>query len=106
MFLQLIGSPPSSTGVWIVFGGLLLATFNHPLSPEDMQQQLHTAITKAEELKNAPTQPTLPSSSTSPSTPILSDPETQARNEKIKAQLAARRAKLEAAKQKHGISSL
>jgi hypothetical protein len=105
MFLQLIGSPPSSTGVWIVFGGQLLTTFNHPLSPEEMQQKLHTAITKTEQLKNAPTQSTLPSSSTS-SIPILSDPETQARNEKIKAQLAARRAKLEAAKQKHGISSL
>lgn len=100
MFLQLLASPPTATGVWIVFSGQLLDSFTEPPSPEDMLQRINTTISKSQDLKNAPPPPSQPATSTStsqqPSQPVATvSPE-------VAAQLAARRAKLEAAKLQYG----
>ena len=100
MFLQLIGSEPTASGVWVVFAGQLLDTFTDPPSAAEMHQRLQTTITRSEDLKTAPAVTPEPSTSA----PIAEDPATRARDDKIKAQLAARRAKLEAAMLKHGMS--
>lgn len=100
MFLQLLASPPTATGVWIVFSGQLLDSFTEPPSPEDMLQRIDTTISKSQDLKNAPPPPSQPAASTStsqqPSQPVSTvSPE-------VAAQLAARRAKLEAANLQYG----
>jgi hypothetical protein len=100
MFLQLLSSPSTTTGVWIVFSGQLLNSFTEPPSPEDMLQLIYTTISKAQDLKlqkPPPYQP--PSSSSTHQTPSQSS---SAVPLEIQAQLAARRAKLEAAKLQYG----
>jgi hypothetical protein len=99
MFLQLVGYAPQSSGVWIVFAGQLLDSFSEAPTPEEMHQRLHSTISKIEQLKQAALQPPQPQPSTS-SAP--SNPSANPQNDKVKAQLAARRAKLEAAKLQHG----
>jgi hypothetical protein len=99
MFLQLVGSAPESSAAWIVFAGQLLDSFSEPPTPEEMYQRLHSTISKIEQLKQAALQPPQPQPSTS-SAPSIPAANTQ--NDKVKAQLAARRAKLEAAKLQHG----
>src|SRR5271154_4135142 len=47
MFLQLLSSPPTATGVWIVFSGQLLDSFIEPPSPEDMLQRINTTFSKS-----------------------------------------------------------
>jgi hypothetical protein len=93
MFLQLVQSPSTAQGVWIVFAGQLLDSFTEPVPPEDMLQRINSAISKSHDLKTASLQPHPPSTS--------SDPQTSTPYN-IQLQLAARRAKLEAAKAQHG----
>jgi hypothetical protein len=99
MFLQLVGSAAQSNGAWIAFAGQLLDSFSEPPTPEEMHQRLQSTISKTEQLKLAALQPPQPQPSTSsaPSNPVANP-----QNDKVKAQLAARRAKLEAAKLQHG----
>jgi hypothetical protein len=120
MFLETLGSP-TSTGVWIIFAGQLLDTFHTPPSVEEMRERISRASLQSRVLLVPPTSEQLAietesrrreelglprgAALTSPSDSSIRDPEdaeTRAKNEKIKQQLAARRAKLEAAKQKHG----
>lgn len=93
MFLQLVQSPSASQGVWIVFAGQLLDFFTEPPTPEEMLQRIHSTISKSQDIKAA--QPPPPSTS--------SDPQSST-SDTVRAQLAARRARLEAAKLQHGPS--
>lgn len=93
MFLQLVQSPSTAEGVWIVFAGQLLDSFTEPPTPEEMLQRINSTISKSYDLQTAPSQPTPPSTSLDPQT-LPSD--------NIRTQLAARRARLEAAKLQHG----
>jgi hypothetical protein len=104
MFLQLINSTPTAAGVWIIFAGQLLDMFPTAPSVEEMRERIQTAISRSEVLKLSPPLVTEPALTDSVPADV-EDPETRARNEKIRQQLAARRAKLEAAKQKHGTPS-
>ena len=106
MFLQLVNSPPTAEGVWLVFAGQLLDVFPTAPTPDTALQRIQSTITQSENFKQqqlltstTPPQPQTPTASVSSP---QQDPESQAKNEKIKAQLAARRAKLEAAKVQHG----
>ena len=102
MFLQLLSSAPTETGVWIVFAGHLLDSFAEPpTSPEDMLQRINSTISKSEDLKlrNYSTNNPPPTHSVEPATSSPLPPEVQA-------QLAARRAKLEAAKLQYGTPPL
>jgi hypothetical protein len=103
MFLQLVGSPPHSSGAWIVFAGQLLDSFSEPPMPNEMHQRLQSTISKTEQLKQAALQPPQPQQSASSST--TSNTTETSPDDKVKAQLAARRAKLEAAKLQHGQAS-
>ena len=99
MFLQLVGSPPSAEGVWIVFAGQLLDVVQSPPSnSEEMLQRIQSTISKSEELKRAPALAAL----TSPQ-PVTAPPPQV--SESMQAQLAARRERLEDAKRKYGTSS-
>ena len=93
MFLQLVQSPSTAHGVWIVFAGQLLDSFTKPPIPAEMLQRINSTISKLQDLKAAASQHSPPSTS--------SDPQTST-SDNIRAQLAARRAKLEAAKLQHG----
>src|SRR5271155_2273654 len=103
MFLQLLSSPPTATGVWIVFLGQLLDSFTEPPSLEDMLQRINTTFSKSPNLPRpqAPPSQFPPSTSTQqPSqAPSAVPPEVQA-------QLAARRERLEAAKLQYGTPPL
>ena len=105
MFLQLIGFPAEATGVWIVFAGRLLDTFtsSDPPTTEEMLQRIQSTITKSEEIKSQPVIPP-PAVLESPSiqSTTSSQPVPQPQNSAIQSQLAARRAKMEAAKEQHG----
>jgi hypothetical protein len=91
MFLQLVSSSTEAEGVWIVFAGQLLDSVTSPPSQEEMLQRLQSTITKSQTL----------ALSQSVSHP-LPDPSSDAGSDNYEAQLAARRAKLEAAKRQHG----
>jgi hypothetical protein len=93
MFLQLVQSPSTAEGVWIVFAGQLLDSFTEPPTPEEMLQRINSTISKSYDIKTASSHPTPPSTSSEPQT-LQSD--------NLRAQLAARRARLEAAKLQHG----
>jgi len=103
MFLQLLASPPTATGVWIVFSGQLLDSFTEPpSSAEDMLQRINTTISKSQALKSAAFPPPYqPPASTSTSQQPPQSP-TSTVSPEVAAQLAARRAKLEAAKLQYG----
>ena len=88
MFLQVVSMAPTSIGVWLVFAGELLDSFIEPPSPQDFLQRTQSAVSKSSDLKSSSSQP---ASSPGPS-----------QSDNIKAQLATRRAKLEAAKIAHG----
>lgn len=120
MFLQLVGFPADATGVWIVFAGRLLDSFviSEPTpTVEEMLRRIQSTISKAEEIKSQPNVPIpapapatiavpQPPSSLTSSVPLSSQPQTQPQNSAIQSQLAARRAKLEAAKAQHGYPPL
>lgn len=93
MFLQLVQSPPTTQGVWIVFAGQLLDSFTDPPTPEEMLQRIDVSLSKSQNATASSSQP--PQSASSSQAPSQSD--------KVKEQLAARRAKLEAAKLQHGL---
>jgi len=93
MFLQLVQSPSTTHGVWIVFAGQLLDSFTEPPTPEEMLNRINSTISKLQDLKAAASQHPPPSTSSSPQ---------RSTSDNIRTQLAARRAKLEAAKLQHG----
>jgi hypothetical protein len=103
MFLQLLSSPPTATGVWIVFSGQLLDSFIEPPSPEDMIQRINTTLSKSPNLQRPQAPPSqLPPSTSTPQPP--SQPPSTVPPE-VQAQLGARRARLEAAKLQYGAPS-
>lgn len=100
MFLQLIDSNPSAEGVWIVFEGQLLESFTEIPNVESAFQRMQSAVSQSETLRRQQSVST--SASTLPQSVVPSQSQDD-RSEKIKAQLAARRARLETAKLQHGI---
>jgi hypothetical protein len=99
MFLQLLSSPPTATGVWIVFSGQLLDSFSEPPSPEDMLQRINNTFSKSPNLQGPQATPSQLPPSTS------TQPPSQAVPPEVQAQLAARRARLDAAKLQYGTPS-
>src|SRR5271154_4278609 len=70
MFLQLLSSPPTATGVWIVFSGQLLDSFIDPPSPEDMLQRINTTFSKSPNLPRPQAPPSqFPPSTSTPQQP-------------------------------------
>ena len=66
MFLQLVQSPSTAHGVWIVFAGQLLDSFTEPPTPEEMLQRINSTISKSQDIKAASSQPPPPSTSSDP----------------------------------------
>ena len=92
MFLQLVGTDAKAEGVWIVFAGQLLDKFDSPIALEEMLLRIQDAVDKAGTLAQAG--------------PLPQPQATDSRSENIKAQLAERRARLEAAKRHNGRHSV
>jgi len=115
MFLQLVGFPAQATGLWIVFAGRLLDSVESSEPPEvqELLRRIQAAIGKAEEIKAQPVPVTAPPASVPAPVPV-SRPATssavgqsaqgsqESQSPEIQSQLAARRAKMEAAKKQHG----
>jgi hypothetical protein len=120
MFLQLVRSVPSAVGVWIVFAGRMLDSFAEPPSPQEMLLRIQNALSSSQ-APPAPPPDSLPSqghqtqSMSQPvasasdlsrqSAPSSSRPSAQTESSQpdtVREQLAARRARLEAAKAQQG----